>query len=62
MQTGLCKQPLGKLSKQGIENVRNAVKQVWENYPKALEPIEGYYDVNLEEKLKDDKNWKTLSY
>ncbi|MBM3308793.1 MAG: 4-hydroxy-tetrahydrodipicolinate synthase [Candidatus Altiarchaeales archaeon] len=62
MQTGLCKQPLGRLSKQGIETVRNALRQVWKNYPKALEPIEGYYDVNIEEKLGDDKNWKNLSY
>jgi len=62
MQTGLCKQPLGRLSKQGVELVRNTLKNLWKNYPKALEPIEGYYDINIEEKLNEDKNWKTLSY
>ncbi|MFH1126281.1 MAG: 4-hydroxy-tetrahydrodipicolinate synthase [Candidatus Altiarchaeota archaeon] len=62
MQKGLCKQPLGKMTKQGVGIVRNALRDVWKNYPKALEPIEGYYDIDLEKKLEDDKNWKKLSY
>ncbi|MDD5111186.1 MAG: dihydrodipicolinate synthase family protein, partial [Candidatus Altiarchaeota archaeon] len=62
MQKGLCKQPLGRLTSQGVETVRNALRQVWENYPKALEPVEGYYDVDVQEKLADDRVWKALSY
>jgi 4-hydroxy-tetrahydrodipicolinate synthase len=62
MQHGLCKQPLGKLSAQGVETVRNALRQVWEKYPEALEPVEGYYDVDIQERISDDAVWKRLSY
>jgi 4-hydroxy-tetrahydrodipicolinate synthase len=62
MQSSLCKRPLGRLSAQGVGIVRNALKEVWENYPKALEPVEKYYDVDINARLEDDGVWKKLSY
>jgi 4-hydroxy-tetrahydrodipicolinate synthase len=62
MQSGLCKRPLGRLTKQGVQKVRDALKEVWKNNPKALEPIEGFYDVSIADRLEDDKNWSKLSY
>jgi 4-hydroxy-tetrahydrodipicolinate synthase len=62
MQDGLCKQPLGRLTKQGIGIVRDALRSVWKKDPTLLEPIEAYYDVDVEERLEDDKIWKKLSY
>jgi len=60
MQDGLCKQPLGKLSRQGVTVVRNALKQVWGSSPELLKPIEGYYDVDIEKRLADDRIWSRL--
>ncbi len=62
MIDNLCKRPLGRLTGQGTDIVRNALRDVWTNYPKALEPIEGYYDVDVEKRLGDDRIWSTLSY
>ncbi len=58
----LCKRPMGRLSKQGVGIVRDALKNVWENYPAALEPVEGHYDVCVADRLGDDKIWSALSY
>lgn len=62
MQKSLCKQPLGKLSKQGVDIVRDALRKVWRKDPTLLEPIEGYYDVDIEKRLDDDKVWSGLGY
>lgn len=62
MITGLCKKPHGKMTRRGVETVRKALKEVWAKNPQLLEPIEKYYDVNIAERLKDDKVWDNLSY
>jgi len=62
MQESPCKRPLGKLTRNGVEMVRNALKAVWDKYPEALEPIEGYYDVDIAERLEDEGVWGKLSY
>jgi len=62
MITGTTKRPLGKLTKKGVGLVRDALRQVWQKDPKLLEPVEGFYDVDLEKRLGDDKIWAQLSY
>ncbi|VVB53479.1 4-hydroxy-tetrahydrodipicolinate synthase [uncultured archaeon] len=62
MMDGRCKPPMGKLTKGGVKKVREGLKQVWRNYPKALEPIAEFYDVDVAERLDKDKYWKPLSY
>jgi 4-hydroxy-tetrahydrodipicolinate synthase len=62
MMEGPCKRPLGRLTKQGVKIVREALRQVWKNDPSLLEPIEKFYDVDVESRLGDDKIWEKLSY
>jgi 4-hydroxy-tetrahydrodipicolinate synthase len=62
VQDATCKQPLGKLTKQGVEIVRGALRTVWENTPQMLEPVGRFYGVDVGERISDDKNWKKLSY
>ncbi|MFH1055440.1 MAG: 4-hydroxy-tetrahydrodipicolinate synthase [Candidatus Altiarchaeota archaeon] len=62
MITGLCKRPHGKMTKNGVNIVRGALQEVWSKNPKMLEPIEGYYDVKVEQRLSDDRIWDKLSY
>ena len=62
MITGPCKRPLGKMTKNGVQTVRDALKGVWQKSPQLLEPIEGYYDVHIDERLRDDRFWEKLSY
>lgn len=62
MQEQACKRPLGKLTKQGVDIVRAALRTVWENTPELLEPVGGFYDVDVGERIREDKNWEKLSY
>ncbi|MBD3387832.1 MAG: 4-hydroxy-tetrahydrodipicolinate synthase [Candidatus Altiarchaeales archaeon] len=62
MIAGTCKRPLGKLTAKGVESVREALKSVWEGSPEVLEPIQGFYDVDIPSRLDDDNIWSKLSY
>jgi len=62
MQDVTCKKPLGLLTKKGVEQVRAALRTVWENSPEHLEPVGRFYDVDVGERISKDKYWEKLSY
>ena len=62
MPSGPCRRPLGKMTKKGIQVVLNNVRLVYERNPEILEPIESFFDVRLEERLYNEKYWKSLTY
>jgi len=62
MMDGLCKRPLGRLTKQGVDIVRSALRTVWENTPEYLSPVGEYYDVDVGGRISDDSVWSKLSY
>ena len=62
MPSGPCRRPLGKMTKKGIQVVLNNVRLVYERNPEILEPIERFFDVRLEERLYNEKYWKSLTY
>lgn len=55
--SGPCRPPLGKMTKKGIEIVRNALKEVYERDKSILQPIRDFYKVNIEERISNDKYW-----
>ncbi|MBD3260661.1 MAG: 4-hydroxy-tetrahydrodipicolinate synthase [Candidatus Altiarchaeales archaeon] len=57
-----CKRPLGLLPDSGVNKVRKALREVWDTDQKYLQPIEGFFDVDLEDRLTQDKYWSGLSY
>ena len=52
-----CRQPLGRMNKEGVEAVRAAVRKVWQANPEILAPIEGAFDVDLSARIEADANW-----
>jgi 4-hydroxy-tetrahydrodipicolinate synthase len=58
MPSGPCRPPLGKLTPNGMEMVRKALKEVYEKDREILRPIQEFYGVNVEERLSDDRYWK----
>ena len=62
MPSGPCRRPLGKMTKKGIQVVLNNVRLVYERNPEILEPIERFFDIRLEERLYNEKYWKSLTY
>lgn len=60
MPSGDCRRPLGKMSKAGVEIVRNAVRQVWKNNPEILAPVAEFYGIDIEARIADDSCWAPL--
>ncbi|MBI5347482.1 MAG: 4-hydroxy-tetrahydrodipicolinate synthase [Candidatus Aenigmarchaeota archaeon] len=62
MCAGSVRQPLGRMTESGVEQVRNAAIAVYNRNPEVLKPIEDAYNVSLQERLFDDRFWKPLAY
>jgi 4-hydroxy-tetrahydrodipicolinate synthase len=62
MPSGPCRQPLGKMTRGGLEVVIASVRSVYETNPQILAPIADYFDVNLDERLYNEKYFEGLTY
>lgn len=62
MVSSPVRRPLGKMTKMGLKKVLTQARTVQENNPKILEPIESFFDVNIEERLSNEKYCKGLTY
>jgi len=62
MPVGLCRQPLGKMTKKGIEVVLDAGRTVWKNNPEILKPVGDFFGVDIESRLNDESVLAELTY
>lgn len=62
MPSGPCRQPLGKMTRAGLEVVLSAARKVYEANPQVLEPIADYFDVDLKDRLYNEKFLEGLTY
>jgi 4-hydroxy-tetrahydrodipicolinate synthase len=62
MPSGPCRQPLGKMTRNGIEAVLANARKVYENNPEIFQPIEEFFCVNLKERLYNERFWQGLTY
>jgi 4-hydroxy-tetrahydrodipicolinate synthase len=62
MPSGPCRQPLGKMTRGGLEVVVAAARKVYEATPEILQPIADFFDVDLKERLYNEKYLEGLSY
>lgn len=53
--------PLGKMTAPAVQACREALRQVHEQFPEVLSPIETAYDVNISARLEDDAVWSELA-
>jgi 4-hydroxy-tetrahydrodipicolinate synthase len=58
LPSGPCRPPLGKMTSKGIEVVRNALKEVYGKDKEVLRPLQGFYRIDIEERLSNDRYWK----
>ena len=61
MSAGPCRRPLGRMSREGVEKVRQAARTVWKNNPEILEPLEEAYGVKIKERLEKDEYWNPVN-
>ena len=62
MPSGPCRQPLGKMTRNGLEIVLTNVRKVYKENPKILQPIADYFGVDLNERLYNEKYLDGLFY
>lgn len=62
MPSGPCRQPLGKMTRAGLEVVLTSVRKVFEANPQILQPIADHFDVDLNDRLYNEKHLEGLFY
>ncbi len=62
MPVGPLRPPLGRITRRGLDVVLKAAREVYEKSPEILAPIESFFDVDLSERLYNEKCWKGLTY
>jgi len=62
MPVGPCRQPLGKMTKKGIEVVLDVGRTVWKNSPEILKPVADFFGVDIEARLYDESILAGLRY
>jgi len=62
MPSGPCRQPLGKMTRAGLEVVLTNTRKVYEANPQILQPIADYFAVDLKDRLYDEKYIEGLYY
>jgi 4-hydroxy-tetrahydrodipicolinate synthase len=62
MPVGPCRQPLGKMTKKGIEVVLDVGRTVWKNNPEILKPVADFFGVDIEARLYDGSLLQELTY
>ncbi len=50
---GNCRRPLGKMTRKGLANVLDTVRQVHRNHPEILRPAADFFGVDLDSRLND---------
>jgi 4-hydroxy-tetrahydrodipicolinate synthase len=60
--SGPCRQPLGKMSRAGLEKVVGIARTVQSNNPEILAPLAEFFEVDIEARLNDDGLWEGLYY
>jgi 4-hydroxy-tetrahydrodipicolinate synthase len=62
MPAGSCRQPLGKMTPAGLEVVLLNVRKVYEANPQVLDPVAEFFDVDLKDRLYNEKYLEGLTY
>jgi 4-hydroxy-tetrahydrodipicolinate synthase len=62
MPSGPCRQPLGKMTRSGLEVVLTNARKVFETNPEILQPVADYFNVDLKDRLYNVKYLEGLYY
>lgn len=62
MPSGGCRQPLGRMTRKGLEKVLVAARAVQAKAPEVFEPVGDFFKVDIDERLNDPHFQKGLYY
>lgn len=61
LPSGPCRRPLGLMTPNAVAKAREAVREVWNNAPELLSPLQDHFGIDVEARLNDDKIWEKLA-
>jgi 4-hydroxy-tetrahydrodipicolinate synthase len=62
MTNGPCRSPLGRVTKNALNIMLEAMRSIWSADPELLEPIEDGFDVSIPDRLQNPRYWESLTY
>ncbi len=62
MPSGPCRQPLGKMTRNGLEIVLANARKVHDNNPEIFQPIADYFGVDVKDRLYNERYLEGLTY
>jgi 4-hydroxy-tetrahydrodipicolinate synthase len=62
MPSGPCRQPLGKMTRNGLDVVLANARKVYEANPQVFQPIADYFGVDVKDRLYNEKYLEGLYY
>jgi hypothetical protein len=45
----------------GVQKARQALRQIWDESPELLEPVAAFFELDVDQRLRDDTVWQSLS-
>jgi 4-hydroxy-tetrahydrodipicolinate synthase len=61
LPSGPCRRPLGRMCVAGVQKAREALRQIWDEAPELLEPVATFFELDVDQRLRDDTVWQSLS-
>ena len=62
MPSGMCRQPLGKMTQNGLNVVLEAARKVYADTPEILQPVADFFNVDIGERLENPVYREGLCY
>ena len=62
MPSGPCRQPLGRMTRNGLEVVLANARKIYQTNPEILQPVADYFDVDIKERLYTERYLEGLYY
>jgi len=62
MPSGGCRQPLGKMSQNGLDVVLTAARRIQADNPEIFQSVADFFNVDISARLADPNNWDGLCY
>jgi len=62
MPSGMCRQPLGKMTRNGLNVVLEEARKVYADTPEILQPVADFFNVDIAERLENPVYREGLCY
>jgi 4-hydroxy-tetrahydrodipicolinate synthase len=62
MPSGFCRQPLGKMTRQGLERIVEVMQQIQSKHPEIFAPIADFFNIDIHDRLHNPEYQNGLWY